>query len=79
MIRSLLFLSVILVFLLAACGHSGSDPFIISKNDSLSKISLDDSTVVIVPPKVKYAAYTFIIDSANNFYFYSMPEATFIF
>ena len=74
MIRSLLFISVILVFLLAACGHSDSDTFIISKNDSLSKVSLDDSTVVIVPPKVKYAAYTFIIDSTGNFYFYCMPE-----
>ena len=74
MIRSFLFVSVILVFLFAACGHSGNDTFIISENDRLSKIYLSDSTLVIVPPKVKYAAYTFIIDSTGNFYFYPMPE-----
>ena len=49
--------------------------YIISKEDSLYKVAhtkADGS--VLIPLKVKYAPYTFVIDSNNNFYFYSFLE-----
>lgn len=55
---------------------SGPSPvYIVSKEDSLNiKKNTDQSGVVLMPPKVKYAAYTFLVDSTDNVYFYSFPE-----
>lgn len=73
-IKKKILFGIIMQMFLTACSNSVDNVYIISKNDSLSKVYLGDSVVVIAPPKVKYAAYTFIIDSTDNFYFYSMPE-----
>ena len=61
------------MMLLASCDHSYT--FIISKQDSLFKVSHTDSVgFAIMPPKVKYAPYTFVIDSSDRIFFYSLPE-----
>lgn len=63
----------VFMMLLSSCDHS--DTYIISKQDSLFKVSHTDSLgVVIMPPKVKYDNYTFVIDSSDRVFFYSMPE-----
>ena len=66
-------LCVFIVLLLSSCDNSYT--YIISEQDSLHKISHTDSLgVVLMPPKVKYAIYTFVADSSDQIFFYSMPE-----
>ncbi|MEJ5963703.1 hypothetical protein [Pedobacter immunditicola] len=73
--KNRLLYSALFVFtmLLSSCGNS--DTYIISKQDSLLKVSYTDSLGhVVMPPKVKYAPYTFVIDSSDRVFFYSFPE-----
>ena len=66
-------LSMFMMLLLSSCDNSYT--YIISKQDSLLKVSHTNSLgVVLMPPKVKYAIYTFVIDSSGHIFFYSMPE-----
>lgn len=63
----------VLMMLLSSCDNSYT--YIISKQDSLFKASHTDSLgLVIMPPKVKYDIYTFVIDSNDRVFFYSFPE-----
>lgn len=67
-------LYVFIALLLSSCNDSYT--YIISEQDSLHKISHTDSLgVVLMPPKVKYAIYTFVADSSDQIFFYSMPES----
>jgi hypothetical protein len=66
---------VLSVFMMQLLSCDNSYTYIISKQDSLSRVSHTDSLgLVIMPPKVKYAIYTFVVDSGNHVFFYSMPE-----
>ncbi|WP_374163618.1 hypothetical protein [Arcticibacter sp. MXS-1] len=50
-------------------------PYIISKEDSLRKVTHTNAQGIVLDlPKVKYAPYTFVIDSNNIVYFYAFPE-----
>lgn len=70
---------VILVFLglyAISCRQRKSNFYIISKEDSLRKVAYTrPDGVVIMPPKVKYSNYTFILDANQNLYFYSIEES----
>ncbi|KAA8476148.1 hypothetical protein BDE36_2608 [Arcticibacter tournemirensis] len=73
--HNILYLIYVLLFgMLLSC--SGPSPvYVVSKEDSLNiKKNTDQSGVVLMPPKVKYAVYTFLVDSTDNVYFYSFPE-----
>lgn len=73
--RTLFSIIIMSLLLTTACNHFDDDLYIISKSDSLAKIEhTNKDGISLVPPKFKYAPYTFIIDSAGNFYFYCMPE-----
>lgn len=62
---------IIIILLLSSCDNSYT--YVISKQDSLIKVSHTDSAgIVIMPPKVKYAIYTFVVDSNDHVFFYSI-------
>jgi hypothetical protein len=66
---------VLSVFMMVLLSCGTSDTYIISKQDSLLKVSYTDSLGrVLMPPKGKYAPYTFVIDSSDRVFFYSFPE-----
>lgn len=66
---------MILIFLLIGCNSSNNSAYIISKEDSLTKVKYTtEDGVVIMPPKVFQGDYNFILDSNDNCYFYSFGE-----
>lgn len=69
-----IFRCIMIGLFFTACQQPLDDKFIISRNDSLSRHYFNDTTFIYVPLKVRYSAYTFIVDSTDNFYFYCMPE-----
>jgi len=62
-------------FIFTSCKNETKFDYIISKEDSISKaIHTRSDRVVLLPPKVKFGRYNFIVDSTDNVYFYSFQE-----
>ena len=58
-----------------SCRNNAKLDYIISKEDSIDKaLHTGSDGVVLLPPKVKFGRYNFIIDSKDNVYFYSFQE-----
>jgi len=74
----ILFINIAFLFLLntVSCRQRVNHVYIISKEDSIRKTAYTrPDGIVIMPPKVKYSRYTFILDPSQNLYFYSLPES----
>ncbi|MDN3588098.1 hypothetical protein QWY86_15550 [Pedobacter aquatilis] len=58
-----------------SCRNESKFEYIISREDSIYKTShTRPDGVVLLPPKVVFGRYNFIVDSTNNVYFYSFQE-----
>ncbi len=65
---------VFVLFLFVMCKYSTESIYVISREDSLRRLSNTRNGTVLTPPTFSYSRFNFFIDSKGNIYFYSFPE-----
>ena len=65
---------VFVLFLFVMCKYSTESIYVISREDSLRRLSYTRGGTVLTPPTFSYSRFNFFIDSKGNIYFYSFPE-----
>jgi hypothetical protein len=67
-----IYLILLAALFVLACRKSPGSAYIISKEDSIAKVKATTTAgTILLPPTVNQGLHNFVVDSNNNFYYYS--------